>query len=138
MKRCSKCQIVQDLVEFRKRVSASDGLDSWCKSCSKEKEKRRRASKEYQDYMKDYLRDYYQKNKEKIEQQKQEYRRRRPEIGREQTRKQRRENPLKYKAHTIVKREVRAGRLVTHPCEICGAPNQTEAHHEDYHKPLRS
>lgn len=35
MKRCSKCKQEYPISLFGKRKSAKDGLDSWCKACSK-------------------------------------------------------------------------------------------------------
>lgn len=44
-------------------------------------------------------------------------------------------DPVKKRAGHIVYTEVRAGRLIPQPCEVCGAP-KTDAHHDDYSKPL--
>ena len=39
------------------------------------------------------------------------------------------------RVHGIVTKAIARGRLIREPCEICGA-NDTEAHHDDYNKPL--
>jgi hypothetical protein len=39
-------------------------------------------------------------------------------------------------AYNAVQWALRTGRLVRQPCEVCGA-EQTEAHHDDYDKPLQ-
>ena len=44
-KKCSKCLIIKDVIEFNKKIKSSDGYRSECKICQKE---------------------YYNKNKEKI------------------------------------------------------------------------
>lgn len=44
-------------------------------------------------------------------------------------------NPEKRKAHKAVERALADGSLVQKPCEKCGDPN-SQAHHEDYSKPL--
>lgn len=44
-------------------------------------------------------------------------------------------NPDKRRAHGLVKRAVQAGKLTRQPCERCG-DIRSEAHHEDYSKPL--
>ena len=44
-KKCSKCLIIKDVIEFNKKIKSSDGYRSECKFCQKE---------------------YYNKNKEKI------------------------------------------------------------------------
>lgn len=45
-------------------------------------------------------------------------------------------NPNKAKAHAIVGRAVRAGKLFKKPCEICKVENNIHAHHDDYLEPL--
>jgi hypothetical protein len=49
--------------------------------------------------------------------------RKRPEIGQ------------RMRARERVHHEIRQGRIVRQPCEVCGAP-KTQAHHADYSKPL--
>lgn len=44
-------------------------------------------------------------------------------------------DPQKAAARAAVQSAVRAGRLRQQPCVICGAP-KSQAHHEDYSKPL--
>ena len=52
------------------------------------------------------------------------------------TAKWRKENPDGSRAHDIVKREKKAGRLVPGPCGCCGTTRRVHAHHEDYSQPL--
>lgn len=51
------------------------------------------------------------------------------------TDKFRNKHPEKYKCHTVVSNALRDGRIVKYCCEECGDDN-TQAHHEDYSKPL--
>jgi hypothetical protein len=44
-------------------------------------------------------------------------------------------NPEKVKAQRIVFVEIRAGRLKSQPCDVCGL-FPTESHHENYSEPL--
>jgi hypothetical protein len=46
-----------------------------------------------------------------------------------------RTDPAKKKAHEMVARAVRQGRVTRLPCEVCGFES-SQAHHEDYTKPL--
>lgn len=39
------------------------------------------------------------------------------------------------RAHTMVTKAIRDGRLTRQPCEVCGA-GKVDAHHDDYDKPL--
>jgi hypothetical protein len=44
-------------------------------------------------------------------------------------------HPNKRAAHVITGNALRDGRLMRGPCEVCGN-RETEAHHDDYDKPL--
>ena len=43
--------------------------------------------------------------------------------------------PTPYRAREAVKRAVKSGKLIKQPCELCGN-EPTQAHHDDYAKPL--
>lgn len=49
--------------------------------------------------------------------------------------KDRQLRPEVYKAHQKVQYALKGGSLTRKPCEVCGNP-KTEAHHDDYRKPL--
>ncbi len=49
-------------------------------------------------------------------------------------RQYKKDNREKIKAQDRLRQEIRTGRMIKQPCEICGA--RAEAHHEDYSKPL--
>jgi hypothetical protein len=51
------------------------------------------------------------------------------------TQEWRKRNPEKYKAERAVTNAIKSGSLVRKPCGICGEP-RSEAHHDDYTKPL--
>lgn len=42
----------------------------------------------------------------------------------------------KRRANNKIQTELRAGRLLKQPCEVCGSTENIEAHHKDYSKPL--
>lgn len=44
-------------------------------------------------------------------------------------------DPVVRKAQHLVYTEIRAGRMVRQPCEICGS-EKADAHHDDYARPL--
>ena len=60
MKKCKKCLLEKELVEFNKLKNSKDGLRNQCKSCEKV----------YRDMnsekMKNYLKEYYFNNKESL------------------------------------------------------------------------
>ena len=44
-------------------------------------------------------------------------------------------HPEKHRARSILRNAIACGEVVRQPCEVCGDPN-SEAHHDDYSKPL--
>lgn len=63
MKKCTKCGVEKDVSEFHKRKSSKDGLDFWCKDCTKiyaQKWRKINASK-----IKEQYRDWEKKNRDK-------------------------------------------------------------------------
>lgn len=64
MKKCSKCKIEKELIDFNKNKAQKDGCQNHCKICIKEyKIKNKEKNKEYK---KEYSKKYHLKNKEKI------------------------------------------------------------------------
>jgi hypothetical protein len=58
-----------------------------------------------------------------------------PEKNKQHKTKWQKNNPEKILAHNTVNRAITNGILIREPCEICG-DKKTEAHHDDYSKPL--
>lgn len=46
------------------------------------------------------------------------------------------EEDVKNKANAKVRTELKAGRIIKQPCEVCGIAGYVETHHKDYTKPL--
>jgi len=45
-------------------------------------------------------------------------------------------NPEKRRAQWAANNAVRDGKLIRQPCEVCGATERIQKHHDDYSKPL--
>ncbi len=119
-KRCFKCNKVLPLSEFYKLQRMADGHLNKCKTCTK----------------KDVAANY-KKNKKHYQRYETE-RFQRPERKAklmEYQKTMRMKNPEKYAARYAVQNAIRAGRLTREPCEVCG-DTKSQAHHEDYDKPL--
>lgn len=64
-----------------------------------------------------------------------DYFKKHPEVLLEKQRRERKRYPEKHKARMYVQTELRARRISRGICEVCGIL-KTEAHHDDYLKPL--
>jgi hypothetical protein len=119
-KECFKCKTIKPLEEFYKHPYMADGHVNKCKECNKNDATSHR-----------------NKNIEKVR----EYDRARGKIPErlkaqvEITRAWRAEDSRRSVAHVAVSKAIRSGLLVRMPCIRCGK-EKTEAHHEDYDKPL--
>lgn len=100
----------------------ADGHLNKCKSCAKKDVQKRYASPEGRKKVVAYDRLREQTAYRKLK--KAEYQRRR-----------RAASPGKYRANAMVAKALKDGRLVQKPCQVCGE-SKSEAHHEDYRKPL--
>lgn len=119
-KECFKCKTIKPLEDFYKHSRMADGHVNKCKECNKNDVTANR-----------------NKNIEKIR----EYDRQRSKIPErikanvEVNRAWRAEDSRRVVAHSAVARAIRNGLLVRMPCIRCGE-KKSEAHHEDYDKPL--
>jgi len=115
-KECFKCGVTKPLSEFYKHPQMGDGHLGKCKECTKT-----------------YVRSNRRENIDR-------YRAYDRERGSRQPKgycsEYREKFPNKYKAHGIVARAIRAGKLFIEPCEVCFTTDQVHAHHDDYLKPL--
>ena len=114
-KTCFKCGETKPLADFYKHSQMADGRIGKCKSCNKADVIANRLSKV------EYYRSYDR------------------ERGSRQTaqdvRNYREANPNKHKAHGMVARAIRSGKLFRELCEVCSELD-VHAHHDDYSKPL--
>ena len=119
MKFCNTCETEKDKSEFGKRAASKDGLSPKCKLCQKIYDKARASDP----FREEARRIYAQTEEGKIatNRAKAAYRKR---------------NPIKHKAHALVSRAIRSGKLFREPCEKCGEVEPIHAHHDDYAKPL--
>jgi len=78
----------------------------------------------------------YRRDREKRRKAADAYRRSHPEVVARIGQAWSKRNPEKRRAHSAVARAIRSGRLVRGCCEVCGATERIQAHHDDYSKPL--
>lgn len=113
LKTCFRCGIQKPMDDFYDHPRMGDGKLNKCAACTRMDSEQRRARLRH---------DPEWASMEAARQ-------------REKARKARETQPHKVSARAIVTKAVRSGALSKHPCAICGNP-KTEAHHEDYDKPL--
>lgn len=89
-KKCKKCGEIKPLTEFHKKKDAKDGLKYICKSCSKEK--RRKRYEKNREYEKERNRKYHQKHREHYKEYYKRYRKENKEYFKEYRRKYYQEN----------------------------------------------
>ena len=118
MKKCSKCGEEKDASQFQKRMASKDFLTSSCKSCLKERDKKRDQDPARIQMKKDYS--TTEKGK--------------AARGRAQ-KKWLESNPVKRAVHITTGNAIRDGKLIKMPCECC-EDKVVHAHHDDYAKPL--
>ena len=116
-KQCFKCLTVLPLTEFYAHPRMADGHLGKCKGCTKKDATAHR-----------------DKNLEKIR----AYDRSRERRAKPETEARWRANggAKKVAAHRAVKRALARGYMTKKPCEVCGATERIEAHHDDYEKRL--
>lgn len=119
-KTCFKCERVLPRTEFYAHSRMADGLLGKCKECTKTDVKARYA-------MTIDDRHAYEAKRNATPERKAALRR--------YSRQRYRQTPEKAKARSMIGNAVRDGRVTRQPCEVCGDP-KSQAHHEDYSKPL--
>lgn len=119
MKHCSKCHIYKDKEDFTHSVHSKDGLNSWCKLCT-------RAN----------TRNGYNLNRKLRKQQTAAYQKtpKGKEVSKNSVNKWIALNPKKYLAHLAVHAALRRGVITIQLCRDCGE-KKVQAHHPDYDRP---
>lgn len=124
-KTCRTCHKEKELASFYKMKLNSDGYNNECKDCKKTYQAERRKDPAYRAKHREHSNKFYLAHKDdptyKANRLKSYY-------------KYTQANPLKKKAHDIVNDDLRDGRIVKKPCEVCGEI-RVHAHHDDYNKP---
>lgn len=120
MKHCIQCGKLLELDCFYKHPRMADGRLNKCKICCKKYAKDRRIDEPAAVRANDRRRAASDQRKAWVT---------------EFQRVQRHRHPEKYAARTAVSNAIRDGRMTRQPCAVCGC-KETEAHHEDYSKPL--
>ena len=119
-KKCFKFGKEKSIDDFYVHKEMADGHLNKCKECTKKD-----TAKNYRDNIVHYVE--YEKERSKRPERKRK--------NREYIRRMKKKNPERFLACNKVSNAIRDGRLEREPCVICGESN-TEAHHEDYSKPL--
>lgn len=120
MKHCIQCGELLELDCFYKHPSMADGRLNKCKKCCCKYAANRRVDEPETVRSNDRRRAASSHRKAWVI---------------EFQRIQRQREPEKYAARNAVSNAIRDGKLTRQPCKVCGSL-ESEAHHEDYSKPL--
>jgi len=133
---CTSCGNEKELHSgFYAHPKMADGHLNKCKDCVKSRVKKHRVDN---DHVREYDRNRYYNNPERRDYSRKQSRRwidANKDKAFEQRKIWRQQNPEKQKAHNSVAYALRARKLTKEPCVVCGNL-KSEAHHEDYSKPL--
>ena len=98
MKRCSTCGVEKDATEFSRNATRKDGLQSYCKACAAEYQKRYRA--ENPDKVRERQKRWYAENHDKVRESHKRWRAENPDKKRGSDKQWQANNPDKVKAKT--------------------------------------
>ena len=129
MVRCSHCKLL--LAETQFPPSALAKGDYRCLACFRAKNKKLRESNpgKARKGARDRMRQWRERNPGVKSTEA-------PESVRARASRYAKEHPEVKRAHNMVQRALKDGRLTKKPCEECGS-TRVQAHHEDYSKPLQ-
>lgn len=133
MKECRECGKKLSLDSFYAHKAMADGHLNKCKDCVKSRVNR------YRDSNLEKAREYDRQRgdlPQRIEarrmyQETDRYK----QLSADAKRRYAKRNPEKRSAQGLVAYHLKLGNLARHPCQVCGNA-KSEAHHEDYSKPL--
>lgn len=120
MKTCFKCNVQKPLMDFYKHPSMADGHVNKCKQCNKNDVAEHRLKNI------DCIRAYDRERAKNPE---------RAKLNAELTKLWRNKDKRRVKCHSTVSRAIKSGDLIRKPCIEC-KNEKSQAHHEDYEKPL--
>lgn len=131
MKTCIQCGEGKPLEEFYKHPRMADGHLGKCKSCCKAYQMARQEEKS-----KDPAWIEAEANRQRDKAARMRAEGRACPTNPEAKAAWRKRNPEKAAAHSAVSRALKKGTLKKGSCVDCGSPDDVNAHHEDYAKPL--
>lgn len=133
LKKCTRCGIEKEEIEFQKRSASKDGLTSACRDCLRNYDKSRAMLPHRVSARRNYM--ATERGRESHRKASRKYYITSNDVARESARKWVEENPKKRRVHGIVSYALRIGHLKKMPCVVCG-DGKSHAHHCDYDKPL--
>lgn len=135
MKTCKYCFIEKPFDDFYKNLEMADGYHNKCKVCWKSYSKKYKLdnAEKYKKYYQDLSKTDKRRESHRLILKR--WRADNKELSLKRTQENRLKNPLKYAAHTAVNNALKLKKITREPCIKCGSL-KTDAHHEDYSKPL--
>lgn len=135
MKTCTKCEEIKPKSEFYADKRHGDGLCSWCKACHRADGLERKRLNREEDIR--CRRAYNAAHRKERRESSKKYRTENKEKIAEWQRDYREKMSLATKAYREVQKALKSGELTQGACEGCDSKAGTDAHHDDYSKPLK-
>jgi hypothetical protein len=142
MKVCSRCKEEKDKETFCRERRNKDGLSYECKVCLSERKKKsydpeKYKTDEYREKNRIKSQEFRWSNPEKASQISKNWAQQNRQKRREYQEKWRRANLKQKAANAYIQRYIKKGIVIrSTKCTTCQAQGKTEAHHDDYNKPL--
>lgn len=134
MKKCTACGVAKTKAQFYRHPLMADGRLSRCKECTKDAVRKNRLKRI------DYYRAFDAARNNLPHRVSARIKYANTARGRAASNAAKKKYSLKdavrRAAHCLTGNAIRDGRLVRQPCEVCGATERIQAHHDDYAKPL--
>lgn len=135
MKKCVCCKKEKEVSEYGPSKAFKCGLDSSCRECRRRKVRAYRSTPRGRETARGTVERYHKSAKGRAAKRRYEE----TDNGRAKRRMHAKVHKEKYpekkSARDAAYQSIKQGKLKRKPCEFCGSFN-TEAHHEDYSRPL--
>lgn len=165
MRKCTRCEIEKEEIEYEVRKNRKTGFNGVCKQCVNDRRKeakqknpdvyKKTAKKSYLKHREERIRkngiwqkenaekvnelhrDWYAKNKDELIEKRRERTTYEQKKKWNENQKSLEDYARKHRAHCLLNKYIGQGKIIKpERCQICDSKRKIEGHHHDYDKPL--